>query len=90
MLAEVGVAEGGGCVSPEFDLPSASESEHDDAPPQKRQKPSRKTREDPNSPESRPMALVDEEALALALTSLSSLRRLVFLVNWNIDADSVE
>ena len=67
MLTEVGVAEGDGYVSPEFDLPSASESEHDDAPPQKRQKPSRKTREDSNLPESRSTALVDEEALALAL-----------------------
>ena len=65
-------AEGDGYVSPEFDLPSASaseseSSEHDDAPPQKRQKPSRKTREDSDLQESRSMALVDEEALALAL-----------------------
>ena len=60
-------AEGGGYVSPKFDLPSASESEHDDVPPQKRQKPSRKSREVPDPRESRPMALGDEEALALAL-----------------------
>jgi ATP-dependent RNA helicase DDX10/DBP4 len=61
-------AEGDGYVSPEFDLPSASESEYDDAPPQKRQRPSsRKTREDSDPRKSRPMALVDEEALALAL-----------------------
>ena len=63
-------AEGDGYVSPEFDLPSASaseSSEHDDTPPQKRQKPSRKTREDSDLQESRPMALVDEEALALTL-----------------------
>ncbi len=62
-------AEGGGYVSLEFDLPSvsASESERDDTPPQKRQKPSRKTQEDSDPRESRPMALVDEEALALKL-----------------------
>ena len=60
-------AEGDGYVSPEFDLPSASESEHDDAPPQKRQKPSKKTREDSDLRESWPMALIDEEALALTL-----------------------
>ena len=66
-------AEGDGYVSLEFDLPLASafeSSKHDDAadaPPQKRQKPSRKTREDSDLHESRPMALVNEEALALAL-----------------------
>ena len=52
---------------PEFDLPSASESERDAAPAQKRQKPSRKTQDDSDPRESRPMALVDEEALALTL-----------------------
>jgi ATP-dependent RNA helicase DDX10/DBP4 len=52
-----------GYVSPEFDLPSASEQ--DDVPPQKRQKRTRKTREDVWG--SRPTALADEEALALAL-----------------------
>lgn len=61
-------AEGDGYVfCPEFDLPSASESERDAAPPQKRQKPSRKTWDDSDPRESRPMALVDEEALALTL-----------------------
>ena len=66
-------AEDDGYVTPEFDLPLASafeSSEHDDdAPLQKRQKPSRKTREDSDLQESRPMALVDEVALALALLS---------------------
>jgi hypothetical protein len=62
MLAEANT-KGDRYVSPEFDLQSASEQ--DDAPPQKRQKPPRKTRED--SRESRPIALADEEALALAL-----------------------
>ncbi|KAI0283633.1 hypothetical protein BGY98DRAFT_1093735 [Russula aff. rugulosa BPL654] len=67
-------AEGGGYVFPEFDLLSASESEseQDDAPPQKPQKPSRKTREDSDLRESRPMALVDEEAPS----ALGLLRRL--------------
>jgi hypothetical protein len=61
------VAEGSDYVPLEFDIPSASESEHDDDPPQKRQKPSRKTWEDSDPRVSGPMALVDEEALALAL-----------------------
>jgi hypothetical protein len=62
MLTEAGT-KGDGYASPEFDLQSASEQ--DDAPPQKRQKPPRKTREEPRG--SRPSALADEEALALAL-----------------------
>lgn len=59
--------DGDGYVSPEFDLASTSESEHDDAPPQKRRKPSKMTQKDLDLWESRPMAIVDEEALALAL-----------------------
>ena len=62
MLAEADT-EGDRYVSLEFDLPSTSEQ--DDAPLQKRQKPTKKNREDLR--ESRPTALVDEEALALAL-----------------------
>ena len=62
MLAEADT-EGDGYVSPEFELPSASEQ--DDVPPQKRQKPTRKNRKD--FQESLPSALADEEALAIAL-----------------------
>lgn len=61
-LAE-GDAEGDRYVSPEFELSSVSEQDY--APPQKRQKHPRKTWEDPQ--ESRPTALADDEALALAL-----------------------
>ena len=52
-----------GYVSPEFDL--GSTSEHNDPPPQKRQKFPAKGRDGPRG--SRPTAPEDEEALALTL-----------------------
>jgi len=54
-----GVVEDGGYISPEFDLPSASERE--DTPPPKKRKFREKSRADA------PTSLGDEEALALAL-----------------------
>ncbi|KAI0302536.1 DEAD-domain-containing protein [Russula brevipes] len=58
-------ADDDGFVSPEFDLRSASDSEHVTTPPQKRQKFATKSRE--HLRESQPTALADEEALALTL-----------------------